>query len=506
VRAEDWTKADAVLARAPDKPWSLSGASQDIVFTPAMQIHLTSSSTIRRSAGSGDWRSSSAIQSIVSGNQEIDFTSTARRSGSGPQRHRGWAGVAAGLAAVLLALGPAHAQEAATTVLRIASFPDLDRGVRGALAAFRERHPQVQVRLTSLGVTDHHTAMTTALATGANVPDLMAIDVDYIGRLSRSAGLHDLAASPFGAAAFQGRLASYALAAAQPQPGRQTALPVDVGPGALFYRADLMQRAGIGEAELTQSWPSFIEAGRRLKQATGAYLVAHAADLAYIGIRSGLAPGDGVYFDAQGRSLVQTPRFVRAFEVARAAREAGIDGRMRAWTNEWAEGLRGGRVATQMMGSWLGGHLKNWIAPESAGRWRAAQLPGGAYAAWGGSYYAIPKAARQPALAWEFLQLLALDRAQQLAAFESFNAFPALLDAQADAVMDVPQPYFAGQPARQLWRSASARIAPTASDRFDPIAYLIVQGELMQVLDQGKPVAQALADASRTIERRVRRR
>lgn len=427
--------------------------------------------------------------------QEIDFLAA---GGSG-RRHFGLA-----LAATALA-GPGWAAATTPVVLRVASFPDLDRGVKTALAAFRQRRPEVQVRLTSLGVTDHHTAMTTALATGANVPDLMAVDVDYIGRLSRSAGLHDLAAGPFGAAAFEGRLAPYAMAAAQPAPGRQTALPVDVGPGALFYRADLLQRAGVDEAGLTRSWASYLEAGRRLRQATGAYLLAHAADLGRIALRAGLAPGDGIFFDAAGQALVETPRFVRAFELARAARAAGLDGRMRAWTNEWAEGLRGGRVATQMMGAWLGGHLKNWIAPDSAGRWRAAQMPEGSFASWGGSYYAIPKRARQPALAWEFLQLLALDAPQQLAAFAAFDAFPALLEAQADAVMDEPVPYLGGQPARQLWRTASARIVPTVSDRWDPVAWMVVEGELMKVLDLDKPVPQALADAHRTIDRRVRR-
>lgn len=416
---------------------------------------------------------------------------------------------AAGLAPVLGA-GAARAGAApaapAQVVLRVASFPDLDRGVQAALAAFQQRHPQVQVRLSSLGIADHHTAMTTALATGANVPDLMAIDVDYIGRLSRSAGLHNLAAAPFGGAVAQSRVAAYALVAAQPQAGVQAALPVDIGPGALFYRADLLQSIGVGEAELTESWRSFIDVGRRLRTQTGAYLVAHAVDLGDIGIRSGLAAGEGVYFDAEGRPLVETPRFVRAFERARAARVAGIDGRMRAWTNEWTHGLRSGRIASQMMGSWLAGHLKNWIAPQAAGLWRSTQLPQGAFAAWGGAYYAIPRQSRQPALAWDLLQLMALDKTQQLTAFGRLDAFPSLLDAQNDAVMDEPLPYLGGQAARQLWRTAASRISPSASDRYDPIAGLVVQAELMKVLDQGKAVGLALADARRTIERRVRRR
>jgi multiple sugar transport system substrate-binding protein len=454
---------------------------------------------------------------ICSDTEEIDFKADARPDASPSRR-----AVTLGVLGALAWPGAVRAQSGGALTLRVASFPDLDRGVRAALPVFQRRHPRVQVRVTALGVRDHHTAMTTALATGANLPDLMAIDVDYVGRLSRSAGLSNLAAAPFsarpggddgvpgrvGLAVGGGfdRLAAYALVAAQPHPGVQAALPVDIGPGALFYRADLMQRAGISEAALTRSWPDFIEAGRRLRAQGGTYLVAHAADLADIGIRAGLAAGEGVYFDAQGRPLVETPRFVRAFERARDARAAGIDGRMRAWTNEWTEGLRSGRVAAQMMGSWLAGHLKNWIAPAASGLWRAAQLPEGAFAAWGGSYYAIPKAAREPALAWEFLQLLALDKQQQLQAFQALDAFPALLDAQADAVMDEALPYLGGQRARQLWRTAAARIAPTASDRYDPIAGLVVQAELMKVLDQGKDVAAALADARRALERRVRRR
>ena len=55
-----------------------------------------------------------------------------------------------------------------------------------------------------------------------------------------------------------------------------------------------------------------------------------------------------------------------------------------------------------MMGAWLGGHLASWLAPDTKGQWRSAQLPAGAFASWGGSFYAIPKAANK-AMAWEFV-------------------------------------------------------------------------------------------------------
>ncbi len=102
-----------------------------------------------------------------------------------------------------------------------------------------------------------------------------------------------------------------------------------------------------------------------------------------------MQPGEGLYFDDASRVLVTSPRFVRAFELARQVRQHKLDAKVSAWSNEWAEGFKRGTIATQMSGAWMAAHLNNWIAPDTKGLWRAAQLPGGAYAAYGGSFFAI---------------------------------------------------------------------------------------------------------------------
>ncbi len=402
-------------------------------------------------------------------------------------------------------LAGCSAATAGRQTLSVASFPDLDRGARIAAPRFEATHPGVRVKVTALAHGDYPTAMTTSLAAGANLPDVMAMDAEIIGPLAESAGLEDLSKPPFASTEDLARLPAFALTAARSHSGAMAALPVDVGPGALFYRSDLLQQAGLTEAALTDSWEGFIETGRQLRARTGAYLLADAGDIKDIVMRVGLQAGQGVYFDAAGKAQVNNPRFQRAFELARAARQAGIDARVAAWSNEWVEGFRRGRLASQMMGAWLGGHLKNWIVPQQVGRWRSAPLPGRAFASWGGSFYAIPRQAPHKAWAWDFIRLLALDRAQQLAAFKAMDAFPALVEAQRDAFLDEPIDFLGGQAARRQWRDAVQRMPALEVDRFDATARLVVNGQLEAVLVHNKPIPQALADAQAGIERRVRR-
>lgn len=407
-----------------------------------------------------------------------------------------------GLSAAPMAAGSVHAT--ASRVLQVATFPDLDRAAALAVPLFERANPGVRVRLTVLAYADFPTAMITALAAGANLPDLMGMDREIVGQLADSAGLHDLSAGPFQARQRTGEIVPFALAAGHSRTGKLTAFPVDIGPGCLFYRSDLLQQVGLQEAELTASWADFIRCGARLKAHHNSYLVAHAGDIADVVVRNGLGPGEGVYFSAEGRPLVRSERFEQAFNWAARARRAGIDARVTAWSNEWAEGLRRGRIASQMFGGWFGGHLANWIAPKATGLWRCAALPAGSFASWGGSYYAIPRGAREPDLAWGFLRALALDPAQQLKAFTTLDAFPAMAAAHADPLFDHPLPYFGGQRARQLWRDASLRIPAVDADRHDRLARDVIQAALERVLEHGDRIGDVLADAERRIHRRAR--
>ena len=415
-------------------------------------------------------------------------------------RSRRWS-AAAFLAA--LTMTGAHAQQ----TLTIAAFPAVDEIVKSAIPAWKKLHPTVEIKVVSRQFTDHHTAMTTALSTSFYLPDVMALEVGYVGRFAQGGGLDDLSRAPYDIKRFQSRWVPYALQQATNRKGAIVAAPTDIGPGTLLYRADVLAKAGVSEADLTQSWEGYVATGTKIKAATGSYLMAHARDMKDIVIRTGIQPGEGLYFDNQSNVLVNSPRFVRAFELARKVRQGKLDARVSAWSNEWSEGFKRGTIATQMTGAWLAGHLNNWLAPDTKGRWRAAQLPEGAFAAYGGTFFAIPRgtpAASKP-LAWAFIQLMTLDRDVQLGAFKTQDAFPALLETYDDPFFDLPIDFLGGQNARVGWRTAAKRISAVTVHKQDAFADEVINTELDKVLDRGKDIATALADAQRLLQQRAHR-
>lgn len=437
--------------------------------------------------------------------------------GTGLEEDEGRAVASAGRRACLAGLGGAAAWAAWPTGaaqasspdqrLLIAAYPAVDKIVKAALPAFKALHPGVEVSVVSRQFDDHHTAMTTALTTASNLPDVMTLEVDYLGRFARGIGLEDLSRPPYNVLNDRAKFVPYAFDQATDRTGAVLAVPTDIGPGTLLYRADLMAKAGVTEADLTASWDGYVAAGARVLAATGARLLPHARDIKDIVIRSGLQPGEGLFFDRQGRALADTPRFHRAFGLALKVRQGGLDAKGVPWSSDWAENFKRGGVASVMIGAWMAGHLNGWLAPGTRGRWRTAQLPEGAFAASGGTFYAIPRRANptHKRAAWDFIRLMTMNRTQQLAAFKSEDAFPALLEAFDDPFFDQPIEFLGGQAGRAVWREAARHIQAVPVHKQDSFAGEVVNTELDKVLNRGKKIGTALADAQRLMQARALR-
>lgn len=405
------------------------------------------------------------------------------------------------LATALFGLIACTAQ--AQTNIRFDGFPDFDSSLKKILPQFHKENPNVKVDYVMNNWGDHHTKLTSNLATGAGAGDVVVVDVTRIGDFVNNGGFVNLS-EKYSAGELSKEFAPYAWAQGQGVDGSQYGIPVDLGPGVVYFRRDVAESVGADINDVLKDWDSYIEYGKKLKT-KGVYLIASAADVAEAIITTTVEDGNGIYFDAKGNSLLQSPRFVKAFETAKKIRDQGLDARIAAWSNEWYEGFKNGTLATQFSGAWLLGHLQNWMAPATAGKWGVSNLPGGIYGSWGGSFLAIPKQSAHPDEAWKLIEYMTHNRDVQLEAFKTITAFPSLVSTYDDPMFKEKLPFLAGQDARVLFAEIAKKIKPVTPAKGDQIARSIVlSNALSEVLDEGKDVETALADADRILKRRLK--
>lgn len=394
---------------------------------------------------------------------------------------------------------PAGGSDRQTLV--VAAYAPLDDLIRSVAPRWKKLHPQVDLRVLTRAFEEHHSVTLSALKTASHVPDVLAIEVSQLGQFAAAGKLERLNQPPFLTPAVQASFVPYALAQSRDAENQVLAIPADVGPATLLYRLDVLERAGVDPKAFNQSWATFLKAGLQIRKTTGVALVAHARNVADIVLQANLREGEGVYFDRQGRPVVQAERFVRAFELAREVRRLGLDAQLTAFTEDWTRGVRDHRIATLMSGSWMAGHLATWLAPDQRGKWRVTQLPEQTWAYMGGTFYAIPKMSKHKDWAWDLVQMLTLEREVQWAAFHSHHAFPALLAAHTGQFIESPVEYLGQQAALGQWRDVTQRVRSTMVSEHETRARSVIHTELEKVLTQGKDVRHALQDASAVLAR-----
>ncbi|WP_428243977.1 extracellular solute-binding protein [Gynuella sp.] len=398
--------------------------------------------------------------------------------------------VKAGVAALSLVAASAFAAD-----IRFDLYPDYDTQIN----AIKDGLPQHNITVLKNNHGDHHNKLKTNLATGTGAGDVVLIDVGFVGSFINSGGFVDLTDRYKDIA---GNFASYAVEAGKGSDGKQYAVPVDLGPGVMYYRRDYMEDMGFDINEVMTDWDTYLEYGAKLKE-KGILLIGNASAVANAYYRFNTKAGEGLYFDANGKSLVTSERFVKAFEIAKAIRDGGMDGNISEWTEDWYASFRDGKFATQMSGAWLLGHLKNWIAPDTAGKWGVSNLPAGLYGTWGGSYLAIPKQSKNPDAAWDLINYM-VSKDIQLAGFKNIAAFPAHIGTYSDPSFDESIEFLRGQKARLMFAEIARNITPVTPMKGDLIAEDLVGLALDQVLNDGVDIKTALKRVEQQLKRRVR--
>jgi multiple sugar transport system substrate-binding protein len=370
------------------------------------------------------------------------------------------------------------------------------------LRDFECEHPEVRVDVQQVPWSAAHEKLLTAHV-GEATPDLAQIGNTWIPEFAAVGALAPLdslvaAGGPVRPGAyFPGIWDTNVLV------GRLYGVPWYVDTRLLFYRRDLVARAGCTEGLAT--WAAWRACLARIKAAQGADEFAILLPLnewnqaAILGMQAG-SPllKEGGRYGAFGDSA-----FRRAFEFYVDLYRSGLApvAGLNEIANPYQEFARG-RFAMWITGPWSVGEMRRRLPPALRDAWATAPLPGpdagpGLSMA-GGSSLVVFRRSRHRATAWQVIEFLSRPE-QQVRLFALTGDLPARVQAWQDSALR-------GDPQLRAFWLQLQRVAPLPRvPEWELIATRLID-HAEAVVRGGRPVADALAaldrDADRILEKR----
>ncbi|WP_077619665.1 ABC transporter substrate-binding protein [Bacillus sinesaloumensis] len=372
-----------------------------------------------------------------------------------------------------------------------------------AAEIYKEDNPDFKVEIIETGGQDIKSKTTTGLqAGGKGLPDgLLQTDDELQGKLeafpNAFANLSEL-----GYDDFKGDFPDFKIDAVS-KDGNIYAMPFDTGPAAIFYRTDLYEEAGINPEDL-QTWEDFVEAGGKMKEATGTAMLSFDQADANVYTIILNQQGEG-YYDEDNQLIVGSEASVNALEVLKGLHEKDALLGVTGW-DAWVTSIANSETASVVAGGWLVGTIKQQ-APETDGKWGLMPLPaheenGSRSSVQGGSSFVIPSTGNKIQETYDFLSWFTTSVEAQEIAMEG-GLFPTYAPVFESELFDAEESFFGNQ---KIWRFLADemnKIPTIIYTKNDPIArdeIVKAQGEALN----GTDAEEAMQQARKNIENRMK--
>lgn len=386
-------------------------------------------------------------------------------------------GLAAGLlgAATACSSGDGSGDDGSVT-LTIGLFGDF--GFGPLYEEYMDMHPEVTIEERIAEFADHHTNLTQRLATGSGAADIEAVEVGFISQfIAVPERFHNLL--DYGAGDLEDRWLDWKWQQALSRDGSALiGLGTDVGSMAMCYRTDLFDAAGLptdreAVSALWPTWDDYLATGERYMAATeDSYFFESSGNMFRAMVEQ--APV-GVY-DTENNVIVDSnPDVRRAWDTTVTAIEAGMSNRLAAFTPEWTAAFGQGTFATIICPAWMTAYIET-NAPDAAGLWDVAAVPGGAGNV-GGSHLVLPAQGEHPEEAYQFIEWLTAPE-QQLAVFQETGNFPSTPELYEEPELtDFRKDYFNDAPLGEIFTEAAQQVEPQYQGP--------LQGDVLATIGQG---------------------
>lgn len=235
-----------------------------------------------------------------------------------------------------------------------------------AAEEYQKDHPDVTFKFEEMGTDQIYKKLSTSLATGNGIADIIAIEGDVLvgyadkfpeGFLDVSDAINtdDFLASKIGEVSYKDKIHAF---------------PWDAGPAAMFYRTDYFEQAGVNPEDI-QTWDDLIEAGKKIeascKTPSGDPVKMIPVDPKKSSLYSMIRGEFGIgVFDEDGKPIVDDERSIEAMEEAKKIYDSGVVLNYNGW-DEYEQTVVNESVAAIPEAVWMIGTIKD-KGPDTAGK------------------------------------------------------------------------------------------------------------------------------------------
>lgn len=385
--------------------------------------------------------------------------------------------------------------------LVIGGWPAGDDAFEAIIPLFQEKHPNVEIELAFQQGSDYNQMLTTALAAGTGAPDIAMMEQAWVGRYKDSSGFENLLDAPYNAGDMKDDFVEYKWNLALSVDGSKlVGLVWDIGPASMFYRRDVFEDAGLpSEPEevekLMSTWDGVLEAAEAIYKPNERWLFPNAYSM------YGWYYMNREFYNEKLEFSLDKPGAKEALEAAIVMRKNGWDAQYDLSATEYQSALNEGKLGAHVSGCWFGGFLKNFIAPETEGKWGITRLPGSiSDSNWGGSYVGIPSQGQNKEAAWAFIKFAMATNEGQNGMFKAVDYFPGYIPAWDDPMYQEEDAFFGGQKVKALWVDISASLEPTFSTLMDATVEGIINNAVNTGLNEGKTADEIIENVYKQVE------
>lgn len=289
------------------------------------------------------------------------------------------------------------------------TFWSFVKGSDAVAKAFNDSHPNITVKFeTQAGGPDYYAKLSNAVKSGA-VPDAAVAEYTRLPELVSLGAATDLTDT---AGALVRDTFPESIQSLVNLGDKTWGIPRDAAPMMYYYRKDFFDANGLTPAK---TWDEFKSLAGKVKAAdanarAGAFLTGDANLLTDLSWQAGAK-----WFGTKGNAWTVDIDSAPSKKVADYWQGLVKDDLVKTYpmyADEFWQGVQKNEVMGYVCASWCAGGLKATVKDQS-GKWAVAELPSwdgkSASAMWGGSSFIVPKGAKNPAAAAEFIKWITTD-------------------------------------------------------------------------------------------------